>query len=288
MHPLEAPGAHSQALDRFLEHFDLRRGSCSREFLSAVATAFSTLPYENLSKILRWSESGGSEGARRGPDEVISEHIRLGTGGTCFSLTATLLHILRGLGWRAEPILADRHYGADTHCALVVWIDGAPHLIDPGYLIVKPIPLDPDLLKSGAAEDGAGVRVRTSFNDVVLVPTGDGERIELHTEHRGQRSHRLTLKTGPVDAGTFLRAWDASFKWDMMRYPVLTRVSGDLHVYLQGQRLQRRGRTELRREELRAEEVASRIRSEFGLDATLVERAINVLKRQGEFGGKSL
>ena len=51
--------------------------------------------------------------------------------------------ILKGLDerLRAEPILADRRYGDDTHSALVVWHEGKPHLLDPGYLIVRPLPL---------------------------------------------------------------------------------------------------------------------------------------------------
>ncbi len=211
---------------------------------------------------------------------MISAHVEQGAGGTCFSLTAALLHILRSLGWRAEPILADRHYGQNTHCALVVWVDGTPHLLDPGYLIVKPIPLE-----NGSLERGEELQVPTSFNEVILSPVEGGEKIELHTLQQGQRSHRLTFKAGPADPAEFLKAWDASFDWDMMRYPVLTRADDEKQVYLRGQRLQVRGRESLAREEIPREGLPLHIARVFGVDARLVERALGILSQRGELDG---
>jgi arylamine N-acetyltransferase len=98
------------------------------------ARAFATLPYENLSKVIRFAEAGDAVAARELPAEIINRHLQWGTGGTCFSLTATLLHLIRSLGFEAEPILADRPYGSNTHCALRVMVEGQPHLLDPGYL----------------------------------------------------------------------------------------------------------------------------------------------------------
>src|SRR5204863_234100 len=66
-------------------------------------------------KIIKDAEAGGVEEARRTPAEVLADHHALGAGGTCFALTATMLHLVRALGFPAEPILADRRYGADTH-----------------------------------------------------------------------------------------------------------------------------------------------------------------------------
>ncbi len=151
--PLQHPGEDATASRIFCAHFDLdaerlRRGEDDVASLETVAKAFSTIPYENLTKIINWASSGRTV-AKRLPRDVISAHVEQGAGGTCFSLTAALLHILRSLGWRAEPILADRHYGQNTHCALVVWVDGTPHLLDPGYLIVKPIPLENGSLERG-------------------------------------------------------------------------------------------------------------------------------------------
>ncbi|SVE50279.1 uncharacterized protein METZ01_LOCUS503133, partial [marine metagenome] len=172
--PLAAPGQDSAALGDFARHFRLQREAPQTLLVENVAAAFASLPYENLTKILKHDREG--EVARRGPQEVISDHIRLGSGGTCFSLTAALLHVLRGLGLRAEPILADRHYGENTHCALLVWLNDQPHLLDPGYLVLKPLPLP-------GTEDLEQV-VPTTFNELILRHREQGSKIELHTRQQ--------------------------------------------------------------------------------------------------------
>lgn len=282
--PLEHPGDETATFHLFCSHFGLdaerlRCGEDARSSLERVARVFSKIPYENLTKIITWASSGRTT-AKRLPLEVISTHVEQGAGGTCFSLTAALLHIVRSLGWRAEPILADRHYGENTHCALIVWVDGTPHLLDPGYLIVKPLPLH-----RGPFDRDKETCVRTSFNEVILTPREDGGRIELHTLLAGQRSHRLTFKAGPADPAEFLKAWDASFGWDMMRYPVLTRVDDEKHIYLQGRRLQVRGRDHLQRDEIPLEDLTQRVAREFGVDAGIVARALKILRQQGELDG---
>ena len=272
--PLTPPAADSDALDLFVRHFRIDRAAPPSALLEAIATAFARLPYENLTKIVKDDREGRAARSRRAPYEVVAEHAKLGTGGTCFSLTATLVHLLRALGWRAEPILADRRYGEDTHSALVVDIDGVPHLLDPGYLIVRPIPL-----VCGASEDAC---VRTAFNEVVLRSRDDGDRVELHTRQSGNSTYRLTFKTEPAAPDRFLAAWDASFDWDMMRYPLLTRVAGDRQLYLQDRRFQVRTCDAVERGDIARDELVSRIEAEFGIARHVVGAALDVLARRGE------
>jgi arylamine N-acetyltransferase len=271
--PLIAPG-DGRLLDRFLRHFRLEPGLPPAELLRSAVAAFARLPYENLTKIIKHRELPRAEDARRHPDEVLNDHIAYGAGGTCFALTATLLNLVRALRWQAEPLLADRRYGANTHCALLVRIDGRPHLVDPGYLIVDPIPLDID----------APREIHTAFNDLILTPR-DGGRIDLATRNRGQTTYRLTFKTSPAEPGEFLRAWDASFDWEMMRYPVLSRVAGPRQLYLQGNRLQSRGHDDIARQELPPDQLAERMAVEFGIDVRLAHQALQILHRQGETHG---
>ena len=63
-------------------------------------------------------QSGGTRRSHARPEvvspaEVLADHEQCGAGGTCFSLTAAFLHLVRSLGWKAEPLLADRRYGCD-------------------------------------------------------------------------------------------------------------------------------------------------------------------------------
>jgi arylamine N-acetyltransferase len=260
------------AADLFLGHFGLDRGAPPADLLRDTARAFSRIPYENLTKILKLDREGSAERARRHPPEVVADHIALGAGGTCFSLTAALLHIVRALGFEAQPILADRKYGPNTHCAMVVTIDRRPHLIDPGFLITEAIPLD----------GGEVTRLATAFNEVVLTRRKGGAEIDLHTLQKGNRTYRLSFKAAPADPGEFLKAWDDSFTWDMMRYPLLTRVAGDRQLYLQGLHRHLRSREGIQRDEIGLDELPARIGEDFGVDPRIAARAIEVLRRKGE------
>lgn len=270
--PLAAPAGPSPLLGRFAQHFGIERGREPLLVLTDVVQAFAHLPYENLSKILKEATAGRPAAARRGPAEVIADHVQFGTGGTCFSLTAALLHLVRALGWQAEPLLADRRYGPDTHCALLVWIDGQPHLVDPGFLLLQPVPLPTD----------SPTTIATGFNNVVLAPQTGDAKIDLLTVRNGQTKYRLTFKAAPADAGEFLRAWDASFDWDMMHYPVLTRVRADRQLYLQGNRLAVRGPARVERATVAAGELAAQISTIFGIAPAIPAAALAILRRKGE------
>ncbi|MBN1422355.1 MAG: arylamine N-acetyltransferase [Planctomycetes bacterium] len=270
--PLAPPKGDSEALAAFLGHFRVDRRVEPEALLARVARAFSQIPYENLTKIIRHEEKGIPDGARRTPETVVREHIAFGAGGTCFSLTAAFLHLLRALGWESEPMLADRRYGPNTHSAAIVRIGGRPHLVDPGYLIVDPVPLD------GAR----ATRIRTAFNEVELVPRDGGGKIDLYTIQKGNRTYRLTFKNRPADPSEFVRAWDDSFGGEMMRYPVLTRVAGDRQLYVQGRRLQVRGHDGVRRDEIDVEALLAAIVRDFGIAPAIARRALEIVaKREG-------
>jgi arylamine N-acetyltransferase len=240
-------------------------------------SAFAGLPYENITKIIKRAEAGSAEKARRYPEEVIRNHFDWGAGGTCFSLTSALAHLVRNLGWKAEYILADRRYGQNTHCALLVWIDEAPHLLDPGYLVINPIPLP----------TGEPKEFQTSFNSLILAPEARQNRISLSTTRKGAKTYRLTYKTSPVDEGDFFKAWDESFGWEMMRYPLLTRTEASKQIYLNGSRLQISNANSVEKREVHTKELVAKIAAEFHIHPSVVAHAISILRDKGELSGKT-
>lgn len=273
-HPL-CPPEDPALLLRFERACRLEPCAAPRTRLERLAHAFSRLPYENLTKILKLSQCGTPAAARRTPAEVIGDHQQLGTGGTCFSLTATLLHLVRALGFRAWPILADRRYGPDTHCAVRVEIDGQPHLLDPGYLLARPVPLP--------CRDA--VEIQGAARRLWLEPSPDGRRVSLVSCAGGARRERLTFKAEPADESDFLRAWDASFFWEAMRYPVVSALRAGRHLYLQGNRLLERTAGKARKIEIDPAEMATRLGREFGIAPAVAAGALSVLRRAGETHG---
>jgi arylamine N-acetyltransferase len=278
---LETTAGDSSTLKSFLTHFAIASPTNASDAarlatLCQVVRAFSRLPYENLTKIIKFDTCPNPQQARRSPQEILADHKSFGAGGTCFSLTVLLLLLVRSLGFRAEPLLADRHYGQDTHSALIVWLGERPHLLDPGYLILEPLALD----------NTDSRRLRTAFNELLLIPQGDGQ-LQLHTIQGGRETYRLTFKTQPADAGVFLKAWDASFGWDMMRYPLLTRVADRRQLYLQGARFQVRTDQGVEREQLLLEGLPAHLERTFGVAPELAQRALRILQRKGERLGKT-
>jgi arylamine N-acetyltransferase len=264
-----------QITNIFLERFRIHPESSPDHLMESVVRVFSQLPYENLTKIIKKEIEGNAQRSRREPHEVLQDHFDFGTGGTCFSLTQTLLHLLRSLGWNAEPILADRRYGINTHCALLVWIHDEPHLIDPGYLILKPLPL----IKRDE------MKVQTAFNELTLSPQAEGSKLNLCTVEKGRSTYRLTYKLDPVDHEEFFKVWDDSFNWNMMTYPLLTRVIGEEQIYIRGTRFQSRCLDFVEKNEIDPEKLIERISIQFGIDPSVVAKALSILKQKGEYFG---
>ena len=226
------------------------------------------VPYENLTKIIKSDTLVNPRSALRFPGEVLSDHLAWGTGGTCFSLTAAIIAVFDALGIEAQPLLADRHYGCDTHCGLVVTHENALLLIDPGYLFFVPTPLPETTVTT----------VVLGYTTIELCPLDGGRRVELVTVVRGSRKVRLTYKRTPIDPETFVRTWEASFAWEMMTYPVLTRCTAGQHLYMQGGSvLVRTPEKTVRRTLDHAEQVAF-IGSEMGISGEIIRKAWGVIR----------
>ena len=268
--PLAPPPPRSPITEAFLRRTGLKRPKePTADFLERLARAFARLPYENLTKILKLTSEGNPERARRDPPEVLADHFRYGAGGTCFSLTALLLHLVRSCGYEAHPVLADRHYGPDTHCALIVNLEDKPHLLDPGYLLFKPVPVRTDTV----------TEVDTDFNRVLLLPEGS-DRLTLATKQNSVETKRLTFKLPGADPETFMRAWHASFFWDMMRYPILTCLRDGKQIYLRKIYYQERDKGGVRRVNLTGEKLLEEIATRFGIDPSLAAKALTVIVRK--------
>jgi hypothetical protein len=253
-----------EILARFLRRSGIGPGLHSDGFVTTVAEAFKHVPYENLTKILKASSVINAASAMRYPDEVIGDYLTWGTGGTCFSLTASIIAVYDALGIEAYPVLADRHYGVDTHCGLVLIMpEGKTTLLDPGYLLCSPVEVPAT----------SPVFMDMGFNCMELRPVGNG-RLELYTIVKTNRKLRLTFKMDPVSDEMFGNAWERSFAFEMMTYPVLTRQFGGCHQYLQGTTLAVRDSRRTERAVLTPEKQVEFISGHMGIHKEIVVRAL--------------
>ncbi len=255
-------------LQRFLSRTGINPSQDRSLLIESIAAAFSRIPYENLTKIIKAESVITPRSAMRYPDELISDYLKWGTGGTCFSLTAAIVAVYNALGIEAHPVLADRHYGPDTHCGLVIAQGGQFLLLDPGYLLFVPTMLH---------KDRESV-IQTGSNTIELKPVLNGEKVELYTVYRKNRKLRLTYKITPIDAAQFARAWESSFAWEMMNYPVLTRRSNGSQHYLQGDKLAIYSENDAKRFLLGDDAKVNLIASSFGIDREIINKALGVIK----------
>ncbi len=249
----------NRAAEALLDHFRILPRARNQDLLWEVGEAFTRLPYENLTKLIRKHE-GDPRARRRGPEIVVGDHLRWGTGGTCFALTETFLSVLRRLGYRCRPVMCDMKAGPDTHCAVVIDLPEGPHLMDPGYLLHRPLPLLPGRV---ATRD-------TGVAEVRLQGAPDGQSFELHTGS----TWRYRMKAAPVSPARFLALWDASFHWGHMNNVHLSRAVPEIggYAYVHGLRMRLQGRDGKENLNLRGRQ-ASVLGERFGLAADVVERA---------------
>lgn len=215
-------GRHEDAVRYFMDFFGVRPRRPEVDFLRQILEHFATLPYENLSKIIKLNRAWESPNRIRLPEEVIDEHASFRLGGTCFSLTFFLESILKSFGFEVYPVMADMGAGRNIHCCLIVRLDGVKHLVDPGYVLTQPMALHPQKPRL----------YRTEFTGVELRFDGRTQRYHLYTFDRQQVKWRYSFADRPVPPQEFLQHWLASFHWNSMHGLCLTRVLKDGLIFV--------------------------------------------------------
>lgn len=210
------------SVSRLMAHQGIAPRKPGREFLTELLGRFQEIPYENISKILTKDARGRASQAFRLPDTVVTDHISLGLGGTCFSLTYLFQQILSSFGFRSRLALADRTYGENTHCCILCETEGRLILADPGYLIFMPVPLP-----------AAGEREIFSWGPYMFSAERAGADYEIWSLFpQGHRKFRYRIKAASVSEADFFDAWENSFRFDMMEHRVVNCYRGDTHIYI--------------------------------------------------------
>jgi len=263
-----------QAVGLFSERYGAPpRGDLSA--LRALARSFSNLPYENLSKILVSSET-----RLRLPLEVMGDHLELGTGGTCFSLTELLRVLVTHCGLRCYPVMAHMRHGANIHCALRVEAGGRAYLVDPGYLLPRPLELEE---RTPEEPPEAGHPVIVAAGSLPGAPPGipPGDFDLFTAEQHGYKWRYRFSDSSPTEEEFFAR-WRQSFDLPGMRSLVATRRDdAGARVYLHNHKLRVQGADHKRTRNVRASLEAS-VEQTFGIDPRVTSEARAILDRRKE------
>ena len=138
------PEDYYDSVRYFCDFFHLNINRPDLLSLKKILEKFATIPYENISKIIKLNQHWQNGQKIRLPDIVIDEHARFRLGGTCFSLTFFLETILLQHHYFCYPVMADMKAGKNIHCAIIAFVDHKQYLLDPGYLLNEPMELNPE------------------------------------------------------------------------------------------------------------------------------------------------
>jgi arylamine N-acetyltransferase len=256
------PFLHTAGVTAFVRAFSIPQRPPDLAALGEILSHFSNFPYENLSKIIRHHEAAEPERKLRFPIEVMDGYLRHRFGGTCFSLTFFLQTILVHAGYRCYPVMADMRWAPNSHCAVIVLEGGRKYLVDPGYLLNRPMEMTTDQPRVHDSE----------FTGVELVRLESGA-CEVRTFNRTETKSRYRFMDVPCPASEFLRRWTDSFSWNSMHGLCLTRTEKGRMIYIH-KHFMRESTFEGKRSFNIRRDYHRRIQEAFGIEAEMVERAL--------------
>jgi arylamine N-acetyltransferase len=186
-----------------LERWGIARLRPTRESLGRLHQAYlGHVPFENATKLLKSARTGSADSAIRWPVEFWEEHLRWGSGGTCFSSTAGYAFLLRYLGFASRFVFCQLPASEPrAHTALLVTVGKTDVLVDVGYALPMPIPL--------AAR--GGIRRTTPYYDIEVRRGTRDEFLVFSEDDRGQR-FRYRFTAEPVSEADYRDAWRRTFR----------------------------------------------------------------------------
>lgn len=128
--------------EKYLKLLGIKVMQPSVSFLNEIVKRqLSKVPYENISKIVRFHEIGPSI---PNLEEFVAGMVDKTYGGTCFVQNIYLNHILNYLGFKTD-LIGIRRDGLLSHLSLRVNIEGANYFVDVGIMssFSGPFRIDP-------------------------------------------------------------------------------------------------------------------------------------------------
>ncbi len=278
---------HPDAVGPFLKGLNLKNDLAG---LIALTEAFLRFPYENFTKIIHAKDINDKAGYLRMPDIIWDEHKNFGAGGTCFSLTYFFESVLKEVGFDCYSVMVDRSYGKDTHCAMIVKLEGQKYLVDPGFCLSRPLPLtDKEMehrlphntyIVTPACHPRGSNRGSHACNCIQGIPAytrgDDNVHYTISTKQLGQTKSRYLLKDSPISPAEFLKFWEDSFSWPMMRHLCATRLSDDGFLYLRDSFVRLTAHENKKQENIKAD-YELRVGRLFGIAPEVVRQAAEIL-----------
>jgi len=265
------PALYKESVKEFHRFFSIPLQGSGLDYVNHILSGFSKIPYENISKIIKWQQYFDSPAAIRLPDEVMDNYAGRHLGGTCFSLTFFLQTLLFHHGFVCYPVMADMRWGNNVHCALILVQNETKYLLDPGYLLNQLIVVDMSNPRIYLAE----------HSGVELIFRTDTRFFELYTFNREKTTWRYRFKDVPTAPDVFLDFWLSSFGWNSMHGLCLTKAEKGRLLYIHKYFM--RETTFNRKINFNIKNnYQQTIQKHFGIDTQMVDKALAALEANME------
>ncbi len=260
------PEAHFAGARRFSSLYRIQEHLDPYALLSCITRDFAKLPYENLSKIIKLGLDRPNIQMLRLPGEVMEGHEKNRLGGTCFSLSFLLHTVLSYYDFDSYIVMADMRSGRNIHCALVVTLPQGKFLVDPGYLVNKPVPLT----------NQGGRLYRSRSSGLELIVNQQYGLVEVYSFTGKERKWRYSFFDQPVSGDIFLDHWLHSFTLNSMNNICLTRVDEESMIYIH-RTFMRETRGEEKKNYNIRRNLKTVVRQRFGIEKQFIEEALETL-----------
>jgi arylamine N-acetyltransferase len=194
------------------------------DFLDRLVTAYTKIvPWESVTRITRRAQLRECDNPQpldaypRWPVEFWRQAIEQGGGGTCFESNYAFFSLLLSLGYKGYLTINNMGQSIACHSAIVVELPGQKWLVDVGFPVYSPLPLD--AAKSSQRE--------SVFHRYTVRPNHD-DSYQVDRDRHPQRSC-FTLIDSPIPDETYRGITAADYGPDglFLERVIITKVIGD-------------------------------------------------------------
>lgn len=173
--------------ERILTFLGVVKREPSLALLDELVSAYVRhVPWETAFRIAKRAQTAVLENCPRWPDEFWQDALERGGGGTCYESNYAFFALLQALGFTGYLTINDMGTLCGCHAAIIVQLEGTRWLVDVGYPLYLPVPL----------ERGKTTRRTTPFHTYTITPVGVGQ-YEV-TRDRHPNPYIFTLNDQPV------------------------------------------------------------------------------------------
>lgn len=183
---------------RFLQ---IEKHPPSLAFLDELVAAYTRyVPWESAFRIAKRAATPVTADCPRWPAEFWRDAQQRGGGGTCFESNYAFFWLLQKLDFEGYLTINDMHESRGCHTAIVIRLGDERWLVDVGYPLYLPVPLDAEQT----------TRRETPFHTYTVIPQ-PGDRFEIQWD-RHPKPYTFTLIDRPISDADYRAATTADYE----------------------------------------------------------------------------